>query len=531
MAHVAKYTLSALGHMLNHYSRQENDGVKRGNQEIKPELTHKNWNVAEKLQPLSQMDFIHQRLSQVKVQKRADVNIMCDWVVTLPQNVPERKKCEFFQQSFRFLCNRYGKENVISAWVHEDETTPHMHFSFIPVTANKKKGGFKVSAKEVLTRKDLQTFHSDLQKHLETALNIPVGILNHATVDGNQTIAELKRQTAIKRVDQAEKQAVKAEKDLRDKKEEIQQTQAELEKLNKKTENLTEKLDSLLKLETSTEEMAHKATKKSGFLGKNPTVTMSQSDFDVLLKQAQTYIAHREDLLDLRRAWDRVSSEGALAELYEKRAERESLEAHNKLLKADDWMRMAESKLREAELKANSDEYMRETIRSRDEAVRQLDKMREKYKPMSEELRKSEERYSHVLTELSQIKLEHQVEIKEIEEKNQQEITEKNKEIEKLNKAVMGLKKVRNGFWGALAILRHFENENLTDEQRLFLKAVEEYSLERIINGNEIRKKLDFDLPDSFKEVLRRLENDELEHSEQEEQEQEHNSHGSMGRR
>ena len=223
MAHVAKYTRSALGHMLNHYARQENDGVKRGNQEIKPELTHNNWNVAENLQPLPQMEFIHQRLSQVKVQKRADVNIMCDWVITLPKDVPEDRKQEFFQQSFQFLCDRYGKENVVSAWVHEDETTPHMHFSFIPVTANKKKGGFKVSAKEVLTRKDLQTFHFDLQKHLETALGIPVGVLNQATAEGNQTIAELKRQTAIERTKQAEQQATQAETALKQVQEEVEQ--------------------------------------------------------------------------------------------------------------------------------------------------------------------------------------------------------------------------------------------------------------------------------------------------------------------
>ena len=241
MAHVAKYTKSALGHMLNHYARQENDGVKRGNQEIKPELTHNNWNVAENLQPLPQMEFIHQRLSQVKVQKRADVNIMCDWVITLPKDVPEDRKQEFFQQSFQFLCDRYGKENVVSAWVHEDETTPHMHFSFIPVIENKKKGGFKVSAKEVLTRKDLQTFHFDLQKHLETALGIPVGVLNQATVDGNQTIAELKRQTVMKKVDDAEKQLEQAQKDVTTAHQELDVVNAQIDTAGKQLEKVLDR--------------------------------------------------------------------------------------------------------------------------------------------------------------------------------------------------------------------------------------------------------------------------------------------------
>lgn len=41
------------------------------------------------------------------------------------------------------MANRYGKENVVSAYVHLDETAPHIHFSFIPITKDKKKGGFK----------------------------------------------------------------------------------------------------------------------------------------------------------------------------------------------------------------------------------------------------------------------------------------------------------------------------------------------------------------------------------------------------
>ena len=138
MAHIAKYCKSALGHMLNHYGRQENDGVTRSNEDIKNELTHNNWNLAENIQSLPQMDFIHKRLSEVKVQNRADVNVMCDWVVTVPKDLPEAEHSEFFKATFDFLMARYGQENIISAYVHLDETTPHIHFAFIPVVEDKK---------------------------------------------------------------------------------------------------------------------------------------------------------------------------------------------------------------------------------------------------------------------------------------------------------------------------------------------------------------------------------------------------------
>lgn len=205
MAHIAKYCKSALGHMLNHYGRQENDGVKRSNEDIRSELTHNNWNLAENIQPLPQMDFIHKRLSEVKVQNRADVNVMCDWIVTVPKDLPEAEHLEFFKVTFDFLMARYGQENIISAYVHLDETTPHMHFAFIPVVEDRKKGGLKVSAKERINRADLRSFHSELQQAVSSALGHNVSILNLATKDGNKTISELKQKTALEKIAKAEK--------------------------------------------------------------------------------------------------------------------------------------------------------------------------------------------------------------------------------------------------------------------------------------------------------------------------------------
>lgn len=51
-------------------------------------------------------------------------------------------------------------------------------------------------AKELLTRKELQTFHNDLQNAVERDLGIEVHLLNGATQDGNKSITELKRALA-----------------------------------------------------------------------------------------------------------------------------------------------------------------------------------------------------------------------------------------------------------------------------------------------------------------------------------------------
>lgn len=216
MAHAAKYAASASGHMLSHSDRPK-DGLS-GN--IDPSRTHLNYNLAPEREG-SQLDFIHQRMSEVRCLKRADVNIMCDWVVTLPKyqwhdnNIhmtPNKEQVErtFFERVYRFMADRYGEQNIISAYVHRDETTPHMHFAFVPVTEDKKRGGEKLSAKEVITKNDLKTFHTDLERHLDSFRDWHFEVVNEATKDGNKTIAELKKQTAHEEVLKAQHEATEA---------------------------------------------------------------------------------------------------------------------------------------------------------------------------------------------------------------------------------------------------------------------------------------------------------------------------------
>lgn len=207
MAHIEKYNKAAVGHLLAHYDRQAEN---IGNENVDRSRSYLNYNLAAELQPMRQGDFIKQRCSEVKMQKRKDVNVMCTWVVTAPQDLPETEQAAFFKATFDFLAARYGKENVISSYVHLDETTPHIHFAFVPVVEDRKKGGFKVSAKERVDRSDLRSFHLDLDKAISVALGHSVGILNAATKDGNKTISELKQKTAAKATAVAEQQERKA---------------------------------------------------------------------------------------------------------------------------------------------------------------------------------------------------------------------------------------------------------------------------------------------------------------------------------
>ena len=156
MANMQKYTRNALGHMLKHYSRaKDQDGkyVRFGNQNIDEYFTQSNYNLANREDDLSDYEFIKKRTEELNCLKRKDVNVMATWVVTIPQKYlnamgtddffteeeEDTYRYKFFKSTYYFLENKYGKDNVVGGFIHLDETTPYMHFAFIPTVRDNKK--------------------------------------------------------------------------------------------------------------------------------------------------------------------------------------------------------------------------------------------------------------------------------------------------------------------------------------------------------------------------------------------------------
>ena len=196
MAHVQKFTKGNMQGLSIHLDRKTEN---HSNEDIDSERTHLNYDLCEKEgDTLSRMN---ERLEEVYCMNRKDVKACCEWVVTLPESLkdaPDEHQRKFFENTYEFLSDRYGGEqNVISANVHNDETTPHMHFDFIPIVWDEKKEREKVSAKEVLTRAELKSFHNDLDKHLKERIPeiYQEGILNGKTI-GIENVHSLKKHSA-----------------------------------------------------------------------------------------------------------------------------------------------------------------------------------------------------------------------------------------------------------------------------------------------------------------------------------------------
>src|SRR5699024_5782301 len=74
-------------------------------------------------------------------------------------NKDEQKR--FFEESYNLLSERYGKQNVAYATVHNDEKTPHMHLGIVPMRDGKLQG------KNVFNRQELLWLQDKFPKHMK----------------------------------------------------------------------------------------------------------------------------------------------------------------------------------------------------------------------------------------------------------------------------------------------------------------------------------------------------------------------------
>lgn len=187
MAHVEKFQAAALGRVCDHFERRAelDHGYKREN--IDNERSWLNYNLAPQ-RPVSQVEFINERIDSLNLKRRPrkDAVRMCDCVITMPRSFDPSRQREFFDAAYAFLAQRYGAENVVSAWVHRDETQPHMHFAWVPVTQDGR-----LSAKSVVNRLDLKTLHPDMQVAMETALGCKVEIILDPEKAGEKQLSAL----------------------------------------------------------------------------------------------------------------------------------------------------------------------------------------------------------------------------------------------------------------------------------------------------------------------------------------------------
>ena len=126
-----------------------NDRRSKGhsNKDIDPTRTHLNfWCKKNELTYIREFDKMKKEYD-LKGTIRSNSNIMCEMMITSDNaffnkiGLEETKR--YFKESYKFVCNykNLGEKYIVSAAVHLDETTPHMHLVYIPIIHTKNKEG------------------------------------------------------------------------------------------------------------------------------------------------------------------------------------------------------------------------------------------------------------------------------------------------------------------------------------------------------------------------------------------------------
>ena len=110
--------------------------------------------------------FIQNHIEQAGCRTRKDSTRFVDTLITASpeffKGKPPKEIQAFFQWAADFLINRVGKENIVSAVVHMDEKTPHLHLVFVPLTEDNR-----LCAKEIIgNRANLTKWQDDFHAYM-----------------------------------------------------------------------------------------------------------------------------------------------------------------------------------------------------------------------------------------------------------------------------------------------------------------------------------------------------------------------------
>ena len=158
----AKYKGPEIGHIEAHNERTKEKYA--SNPDIDTARSHLNFHLVtpeRKYRAESE-----KQIAEAGCRTRSDsVRVVEALVTASPEFFKGKKKAEvkaYFTEALDFIQKYQSKETIISAVVHMDEKTPHMHLCFVPLTEDKR-----LSAKEIVgNKKKLTWWQDEFWKHM-----------------------------------------------------------------------------------------------------------------------------------------------------------------------------------------------------------------------------------------------------------------------------------------------------------------------------------------------------------------------------
>ena len=158
----AKYKGPEIGHIESHNERTKEKYA--SNPDIDTSRSHLNFHLVSPERKYRAE--AEKQIAEAGCRTRSDsVRVVEALVTASPEFFKGKKKSEikaYFTVALDFIQKHQSKDTIISAVVHMDEKTPHMHLCFVPLTEDKR-----LSAKEIVgNKKKLTWWQDEFWKHM-----------------------------------------------------------------------------------------------------------------------------------------------------------------------------------------------------------------------------------------------------------------------------------------------------------------------------------------------------------------------------
>lgn len=145
------------------YRHNERRNKNYSNKNINQELSYLNYSLKDcKHSYEKEFELIREKYN-LKGQIKTVSNIVCEYIITSDKEffnfIGAEETKRYFETAYKFVCDykNLGEQYILSAKVHMDEETPHMHLVFIPVVHTQDKKGNdidKIACSEFWKEKD-----------------------------------------------------------------------------------------------------------------------------------------------------------------------------------------------------------------------------------------------------------------------------------------------------------------------------------------------------------------------------------------
>lgn len=129
------------------YRHNERRNKNYSNKNINQELSYLNYSLKDcKHSYEKEFELIREKYN-LKGQIKTVSNIVCEYIITSDKeffnSIGKEETKRYFETAYKFVCDykNLGEQYILSAKVHMDEETPHMHLVFIPVVHTQDKKG------------------------------------------------------------------------------------------------------------------------------------------------------------------------------------------------------------------------------------------------------------------------------------------------------------------------------------------------------------------------------------------------------